>query len=67
MLWKTELFNSWSSVLPEKLKSPKLLKKFPAFYKPEGSTPCTQEPVTCPILSQINPVYAPTQPFEDSL
>jgi hypothetical protein len=28
----TYLHNQWSKVLPEKLKRPKLLKKFPAFY-----------------------------------
>jgi hypothetical protein len=26
------LLTSWSRVLPEKLKHPELLKKFPAFY-----------------------------------
>jgi hypothetical protein len=28
----TYLLTPWSTVLPEKLKSPELLKKFPAFY-----------------------------------
>ena len=28
----TYLLTTWSRVLPEKLKRPKLLKKFPAFY-----------------------------------
>jgi hypothetical protein len=28
----TYLLTPWSRVLPEKLKCPKLLKKFPAFY-----------------------------------
>ena len=37
----------WTRVLPEKLTGPQLLKKFPAFYKPEGSLPRLQEPATC--------------------
>jgi hypothetical protein len=32
-----ESFTPWSRVLPEKLKRPELLKKFPAFMEPEGS------------------------------
>jgi hypothetical protein len=28
----TSLLTAWKRVLPEKLKCPKLLKKFPAFY-----------------------------------
>jgi hypothetical protein len=31
------LLTQWSRVLPEKLKLPELLKKFPAFMEPEGS------------------------------
>jgi hypothetical protein len=31
------LLTPWSRVLPEKLKRPELLKKFPAFMEPEGS------------------------------
>jgi hypothetical protein len=50
----------WSRVLPEKLKRPKLLKKFPAFY---GTRRFITAPV--PILSQIDPVHAPIQPLED--
>jgi hypothetical protein len=33
----TYLLTPWSRVLPEKLKRPELLKKFPAFMEPEGS------------------------------
>jgi hypothetical protein len=33
----TYLLTPWSKVLPEKLKRPELLKKFPAFMEPEGS------------------------------
>jgi hypothetical protein len=32
LLFLTHLLTPWSRVLPEKLKRPKLLKKFPAFY-----------------------------------
>ena len=35
--------------------------------EPEGSSPCTQEPVPVPILSQINPVYAPHQTSRRSI
>jgi hypothetical protein len=31
------LLTPWSRVLPEKLKRPELLKKFPHFMEPEGS------------------------------
>jgi hypothetical protein len=33
----TYLLTPWSRVLPEKLKRPELLKKFPAFMETEGS------------------------------
>jgi hypothetical protein len=56
---KSEL-TPWSRVLPEKLKCPKLLKKFATFYG-------TQRFITVfPILSQIDPVSAPPiQPLKD--
>jgi hypothetical protein len=38
----------WSRVLPDKLKRPKLLKKFPHFMETQGSSPHSQEPTTCP-------------------
>ena len=44
-LWQ---LTPWSTGLPEKLKGPKLLNKFPTFYEPEGSSPHSQEPHTCP-------------------
>jgi hypothetical protein len=34
---KTYSLTPWSRVLPEKLKRPELLKKFPAFMEPEDS------------------------------
>ena len=42
------ILTPWSTVLPEKLKRPKLLKKFLHFMEPEGSSPHSQEPATCP-------------------
>jgi len=38
----------------------KLVKKFPHFLEPEGSSPYSQVPASCPILSQLHPV--PTTP-----
>ena len=51
------LLNVWSRVLLEKLTSSQLVK-FPHCMEPEYSLPCPQVPL--PILSQINPVHAPS-------
>ena len=48
-----------SRVLLEKLTVPQLVKKFPHFMEPKVSLLNSQQPATCPILSHINPVYAP--------
>ena len=37
-----------SRVLLEKLTGSQLVKKFPAFLEPEGSSPYSQVPATCP-------------------
>ena len=37
-----------STVLLEKLTGSQLVKKFPAFSEPEGSSPYPQAPATCP-------------------
>ena len=50
----------WKTVLPEKLN---YSRHSPHFTEPEGSSSHSQEPV--PILSQIDPVYAPIQPLKD--
>jgi len=39
---------SWSRVVLEKRIVTQLVKKFPAFVEPKGSSPCSQESVTCP-------------------
>ena len=41
------LFTPWSRVL-EKLTGSQLVKKFPAFLEPEGSSPYSQVPATSP-------------------
>jgi hypothetical protein len=46
----------WSTVLPEKLKRPELLKKFPVFYGTRRFITAFTEPI--PILSQTDPVHA---------
>ena len=44
----TYLLTPWSRVLLEKLASLQLVKKSPAFYGTEGSSPHSQAPATCP-------------------
>jgi hypothetical protein len=42
------LTTPWRRVLPEKLKRPKLLKKFPEFYGTRRFVTASQELATCP-------------------
>ena len=44
----TYLLTPWSRVLLEKLTGSAAVKKFPAFLEPEGSSPYSQVPATCP-------------------
>jgi hypothetical protein len=46
----------------EKVTGPQLVKKFPTLMEPKGSLPHSQDPATCPCLSQINPVHVPHSP-----
>ena len=55
----------WSTVLPEKLTGPQIVKKFPHFMEPEGSLSRLQVPPPVHILSQINPVRASRIPFPE--
>jgi len=43
------LLSPWSGVLLEKLTGFQLVKKFPAFYEPEGSLAHALMPATCPL------------------
>jgi hypothetical protein len=51
----------WGTALLDKPKVLQSLKNSPHFMQPEVSLPCAQQPATCPILSQMNPVH--TFPF----
>jgi hypothetical protein len=48
MITLTYLLTPWSRVLLEKLTGLQLVKKFPAFMEPEGSSPHSQAPATYP-------------------
>jgi hypothetical protein len=52
------LLTPWSRVLLEKLNGFQPLKKFSAFWNPEGSSPHSQVPVNCPY-----PEPAPPSPY----
>ena len=49
--------NSWSRILENKI-SPQVNKNSPHFTEPEGSLLCLLQPVTCPIMSQMNLFHA---------
>jgi hypothetical protein len=53
------LTHSWSWALLEKLTTVQLLKNFPKFKEPEGSSPCSREPSTGPYVEpdQSNPYH----------
>ena len=57
MLETYYLLTPWSRVLLEKLTGLQLVKKFPHFMEPEGSSPHTQAQATCPY-----PELAPSSP-----
>ena len=57
----TYLLTSWSRVLLEKLTGFQLIKKFPTFYRTRNLIHNCPQPV--PILSQLDPVHAPTSHF----
>jgi hypothetical protein len=44
------LTTAWNGVLLEKLTVTQLVKKLPAFAKPEGTLPCSQQATTVPIM-----------------
>jgi Mn-dependent DtxR family transcriptional regulator len=46
----TYLLTPWSRVVLEKLTGPQIVKKLSAFMEPEGSSPHSQVPATCPYL-----------------
>ena len=57
----TYLLIPWSRVLPEKLSSFQLVKKFPAFYGTKKIHYCIHKcPPPVPILKQIDQVHTPT-------
>ena len=57
------LLNPWSRVLLEKLTGSQLVKKFPTFYGTRMFITAFTRARHLPILSQINPVHAPTSQF----
>ena len=59
----TYLLNLWSRVLLEKQSSSLLVKKSINFMEHEGSLLHSHVPITCPVLSQLDPVHAPTSQF----
>jgi len=59
----TYLLTPWTRVLLEKLTGSALVKKFPAFLEPEGSSPYSQVPATCPYLPPINVWVSPMASF----
>ena len=48
LLLLTYLLTPWSRILLEKLTGSAASQKFPAFLEPEGSSPYSQVPATCP-------------------
>ena len=58
------LLTPWSRVLLEELTGSQLVKKFPAFYGTRrGHYHINERPSPVPILSQLDPVHAPTFNF----
>ena len=63
----TYLLTPWSRVLLEKLIGSAASQEIPAFLEPEGSSPYSQVPATCPYpeptpSSPHNPVPLPEDP-----
>jgi hypothetical protein len=61
------LLTPWSRVLPEKLKRPELLKKFPAFYGTRRFITVYSRARHLSVLSQIDPVHAPHPTYRRSI
>jgi hypothetical protein len=56
--WSSIFYTPWSRVLLKKLTGMELVKKFPAFMQPEGSSPHSQAHANCPY-----PELAPSSPY----
>ena len=66
------LLTPWNRVLLEKLTGSQVVKKFPAFKEPEGSSPCSQLPATCTYpepdrSSQCPHISLPDDPYHHSI
>jgi len=59
----TYLLTPWNRVLLEKLTGSAASQEIPALLEPEVSSPYSQVPATCPILSQLYPVPTPSSHF----
>jgi hypothetical protein len=58
------IITPWSRGILEKLTVPQS-RNSPHFMEPGGALPHSQEPATCPILSELNPVHSPIPLLED--
>ena len=61
--WRTYLLTPWSKFLLEKLIGSQLVKILPALYGTRRFVTAYKCPPPVPILSQLDPVYAPISHF----